>query len=52
MLLFHVESEKMNRDYYINMVDVQPELLPRPRRKQRIPIITVTVDLWSVVDWI
>ena len=42
----------MNIEYYINMADVQPELLPRPTPKNKLPIIHVECELWSLITWV
>ena len=41
--------------YYVNVADLMRKMvLPRPTKKRKldIPVITVTVGLWSHVTWV
>ena len=41
----------MNERYYINVKEVMMKLLPKPKKKPDIPIISVECELWSYVTW-
>ena len=46
----------MNKEYYVKVADLMR--LPKPRKKltdstgDELPLITVTVGLWSTVTWV
>lgn len=40
--------------FYVNVADLMKQVLPRPTPKKEldIPVISVTVGLWSHVTWL
>ena len=44
----------INERFYVNVADLMRKDLPRPTKKPKIdiPIISVEVELWSLVTWV